>query len=84
MLTTASVTNYVVTGDVLNEAFSGAFGETIYLPQQVFFDEKNVREATWYNKLARIYDTKKEQLRVAINNHYMESVISALKEKRYK
>jgi hypothetical protein len=78
---TASVTNYVVTGEVLNGIFGEVpTGTTVYLPQQVFFDENNVREKKWYNGGLVLYDIAKEESRVAIDNHSMDSVISALKE----
>ena len=81
---TASVTNYVVTGEVLNGTLGEVpTGTTIYLPQQVFYDENNVRKQTWYNGGLVLYDEAKEEARVAVANHSMDSVISALKEVGY-
>ncbi|MBD0379576.1 DUF6531 domain-containing protein [Paenibacillus sedimenti] len=78
---TASVKNYVVTREVLNDTFGEVpTGTTYYLPQQVFFDENNVREKTWYNGGAVLYDRASESARVGIANHSMDSVISALLE----
>ncbi len=82
---TGNLKNYVVTGEVLNGLLGEvSTGTTVYLPQQVFFDNNNVRTETWYNKPAVIYDTKKEQVRVAVENHSMDSVKRALKKKGYK
>jgi hypothetical protein len=78
---TASVTNYVVTGEVLNGLFGEVpTGTTVPLPQQIFYDENNIREQTWYNGGMVLFDRAKEESRVALANHSMDSVISALLE----
>jgi hypothetical protein len=71
---TATMTHYVVKGEILNHIFSApSIGETVYLPQQYKI------KWWWYTYVwgaAKIEEAR-------INNHGMDSVIDALKEDGY-
>ncbi|MNW39517.1 hypothetical protein D3C74_166070 [compost metagenome] len=66
---TATMTHYVVKGEILNYIFTApSIGKTVYLPQQ--------HKIKWWH--ASLYVTNQR-----IKNHSMKSVINALEEAGY-